>query len=267
MAPRSIWKGSISFGLVNIPIKLYSATESKEFSFSQLCENGHKVHYKRWCEVEAKEVQWSSIKKGYEISKDKYVVLEKEELESVKLKTTRTIDISEFIDSGSLDPIFIEKSYYIAPDAKTVDKAYSLLVNVLRSTAKIGIGKVVLREKEHLVALRAYQRGLVMHQLHYLDEIKPIDEIKEISENATSKIKIQQQEIDLGKMLVDNLTSKDLDLGKYSDAYALQLRELINEKARGKVHVIKERAQEPEDKRDLLEALKASIKQTKTKRG
>jgi len=267
LAPRSIWKGSISFGLVNIPIKLYSATEAKEFSFNQLCEKGHKIHYKRWCPVEEREVQWSDIKKGYEISKDKYVLLEKDELENVKLKTTKTIDIKEFIEAGSLDPIFVEKSYYIAPDTKTVDKAYSLFVSVLRNTGKIGIGKVVLREKEHLVALRAYQRGLVMHQLHYLDEIKPIDEIKEITSNATAKIKIEEQEVELGKMLVNNLTSVDLDLGQYSDAYAAQLRELINEKARGKVHVIKEEYEEPESAKDLLEALKASVKQSKQKRG
>jgi len=267
LPPRSIWKGSISFGLVNIPIKLYSATESKEFSFNQLCENGHKIHYKRWCPVEEREVQWSNIKKGYEVSKDKYVLLEKDELESVKLKTTKTIDIKEFIEAESLDPIFVEKSYYIAPDTKTVDKAYSLFVNVLRNTGKIGIGKVVLREKEHLVALRAYQRGLVMHQLHYQDEIKPLDEIKEITSNAAAKLKIDEQEIELGKMLVDNLTSKDLDLGQYSDAYAAQLRELINEKARGKVHIIKEEAEEPESTKDLLEALKASVKHSKQKRG
>jgi len=264
---RSIWKGSISFGLVNIPIKLYSATESKEFSFNQLCENGHKIQYKRWCPVEDREIQWSDIKKGSEISKDKYVLLEKDELENVKLKTTKTIDIKEFIEAGSLDPIFVEKSYYIAPDSKTSDKAYSLFVNVLRNTNKIGIGKVVLREKEHLVALRAYQRGLVMHQLHYQDEIKPIDEIKEITSNATAKIKIEEQEIELGKMLVDNLTSKDLDLGQYSDAYAAKLRELINEKAHGKVHVIKEEHEEPKSGKDLLEALKASVKQSKQKRG
>ena len=217
--------------------------------------------------MEEREVQWSDIKKGYEVSKDKYVLLEKEELDNVKLKTTRTIDIKEFIGAESLDPIFVEKSYYIAPDSKTVDKAYSLLINVLRKTGKIGIGKVVLREKEHLVALRAYQRGLVMHQLHYLDEIKPIDEIKEITSNATAKLKIEEQEVELGKMLVDNLTSEDLDLGQYSDAYAAKLRELINQKARGKVHVIKEEKEEPESGRDLLEALKASVKQSKQKRG
>lgn len=267
MAPRSIWKGSISFGLVNIPIKIYSASESKEFSFNQLCENGHKIHNKRWCPVEEREVQWSEIKKGYEISTDKFVLLEKAELESVKLKTTKTIDIKEFIDTESLDPIFVEKSYYVAPDTKTVDKAYSLFIAVLRNTGKIGIGKVVLREKEHLVALRAYQRGLVMHQLHYLDEIKPIDEIKEIASNAASKIKIEDQEIELGKMLVANLTSKDLDMGQYSDAYAAQLRELINAKARGKILVIKEDYEEPDSGKDLLEALKASVKQSKQKRG
>jgi DNA end-binding protein Ku len=267
VAPRSIWKGSISFGLVNIPIKLYSATEAKEFSFNQLCSNGHKIQYKRWCPSEDKEVQWSEIKKGYEISKDVYVVLEKAELENVKLKTTKTIDIKEFVGGESLDPIFVEKSYYIAPDSKTVDKAYTLFVNVLRNTGKIAIGKVVLREKEHLVALRAYQRGLVMHQLHYLDEIKPIDEIKEIGSNAAAKIKIEDQEIELGKMLVANLTSEDLDLGQYSDAYAAQLRELINSKARGKTIVIREEDEAPESGKDLLEALKASVKQSKQKRG
>src|ERR671918_1616209 len=183
MAARSIWKGAISFGLVNIPIQVFSAEQKEEYtSFSQLCQKGHKIKYKKWCPVEEREVPWSEIKKGYEITKNNYVVLEKEDIESIKLKTTNTIEVKEFIDSEDFDPIFIEKSYYIGPDpgkkkTETSSKAYSLLVKILNETKKIAIGKVVLREKEHLVALRAYQRGLVMHQLKYLDEIRPMDEI------------------------------------------------------------------------------------------
>ncbi len=146
MAARSIWKGSISFGLVNIPIKLYSATEDTTFSFNQLCKNGHRIKYKKWCPVEEREVPYEELKKGYEITKDSYVVIEKKELEGIKIKTTKTIDIKEFVSIVELDPLFVEKSYYAAPDSKTVDKAYIFLVSILKSTGKIAIGKVVLRE-------------------------------------------------------------------------------------------------------------------------
>ena len=166
---RAIWKGNISFGLVNIPIQVFSATQKEEYtSFNQLCNNEHKIKYKKWCPVEEREVQWSEIKKGYEITKDNYVVLEKEDLEGIKLKTNNTIEVKEFIESEEFDPIFIEKSYYIGPDlgkkktAGISSKAYSLFVKILNETNKVAIGKVVLREKEHVIALRAYQRGLVM---------------------------------------------------------------------------------------------------------
>ena len=137
MTARAIWKGNISFGLVNIPIQVFSATQKEEYtSFNQLCDKGHKIKYKKWCPVEEREVQWSEIKKGYEITKDTYVVLEKEDLEGIKLKTNNTIEIKEFIESREFDPIFIEKSYYIGPDLdkkknKTggiSSKAYSLFV-------------------------------------------------------------------------------------------------------------------------------------------
>ena len=266
MAAKSLWKGSISFGLVNIPIKLYSASESKEFSFNQLCPNGHRIQYKRWCPVEDKEVSWSEIQKGYEVSKDKYVLVEKEDFEKIKIKTTKTIDVKEFIKADDLDPVFIQKSFYVAPDTKTVDKAYVLFVKVLNATKKVAIGKVVLREKEHLVALRAYQRGLVMHQLHYLDEIRPMDEIKGLESGASSsKAKMDEQEISLGKALVENLTAESFDPSKYSDAYAKQLDELISAKAQGKKHIASEPTAEVDDNKDLLEALKASVRKSKTK--
>src|SRR5215216_4414753 len=189
MAARTIWKGSISFGLVNIPVQVFVATQKDEFSsFNQLDEKGHKIKYKKWCPIEKREIPWSEIKKGYEITKNNYVVLEKEEIENIKLKTTNTIEVKEFIESEEFDPLFVEKSYYVGPDTgkkKKNDntttivpaKAYSLFIKILNESKKVAICKVVLREKEHLVALRAYQRGLVMHQLKYLDEIRPMDEI------------------------------------------------------------------------------------------
>ena len=265
MAARSIWKGRISFGLVNIPIKLYSAAEDKAFSFNQLCQNGHRIQYKRWCYSEDREVSYEEVQKGYEIAKDNYVLIQKEELENIKLKTAKTIDIKEFVEAKEVDPIFVQKSYYVAPDSKTPDKAYLLLVNILKNTDRVAIGKIVLREREQLVALRAFQRGIIMHILHYLDEIRPIDEIKEISAIATSKVRLEEQEVALGKMLVDQLGSERFDISDYSDSYTKELEKLIEAKSQGKLHIVKE--EEPEETtKDLLEALKASVtKSTSTR--
>src|SRR5215217_9760254 len=259
---RSIWKGSISFGLVNIPIQVFSATQREDYtSFNQLCDKGHKIKYKKWCPVEEKEVQWSEIRKGYEISKDNYIVLEKEDLDRIKLKTNNTIEVKEFIESEEFDPIFIEKNHYVGPDpgkkkTEASSKAYSLLVKILNETDKVAIGKVVLREKEHLVALRAYQRGLVMHQLRYLDEIRPMDEIGGID----SSQKIDAKELSLGKTLVDSLTTEKFDPGQYSDTYAKELEKLIEAKSKGQKVVAKEEEEKPEETTDILEALKASLK-------
>jgi DNA end-binding protein Ku len=262
MAARAIWKGSISFGLVNIPIQVFSATQKEEYtSFNQLCDKGHKIKYKKWCPVEEREVPWSEIKKGYEITKNDYVVLEKEEIENIKLKTTNTVEVKEFIESEEFDPIFIEKNYYVGPDAgkkksETSIKAYALFVKILHETGKIAIGKVVLREKEQLVALRAYQRGLVMHQLKYLDEIRPMDEIGGLE----SLQKIDGKELSLGKALVDNLTTDKFDPGQYSDTYAKELEKIIEAKSKGEKVTINEVEKKTEETTDIIEALKASLK-------
>jgi DNA end-binding protein Ku len=262
MAARAIWKGSISFGLVNIPIQVFSATQKEEYtSFNQLCDKGHKIKYKKWCPVEEREVQWSEIKKGHEITKNSYVVLEKEDLDKIKLKTNNTIEVKEFIEANEFDPIFIEKNYYVGPDpgkkkTEASTKAYSLLVKILHETGKIAIGKVVLREREQLVALRAYQRGLVMHQLKYLDEIRPMDEIG----NLDSLQKVDSKELSLGKTLVDNLTTEKFDPGQYSDTYAKELEKLIEAKSKGQEVVPKQVEETPEETTDIIEALKASLK-------
>ncbi|HKI07476.1 MAG TPA: Ku protein, partial [Nitrososphaeraceae archaeon] len=190
-----------------------------------------------------------------------YVVIEKEDLEGIKLKTNNTVEVKEFIESEDFDPIFIEKNYYVGPDpgkkkSEASSKAYSLLVKILNETNKVAIGKVVLREKEHLVALRAYQRGLVMHQLRYLDEIRPMDEIG----NLDSLQKVDSKELSLGKTLVESLTTEKFDPGKYSDTYAKELEKLIEAKSKGQKVVAKEEEEKPEETTDILEALKASLK-------
>jgi DNA end-binding protein Ku len=283
MDSKSIWKGSISFGLVNIPIKFYTTTDYNDgYSFNQLDQEGHKIQYKKWCPVEQREIPYSEIKKGYEISKDKYVLIEKEDLEKIKVKTTKTIDIKEFIDTKEFDPILIEKSYYVAPDngngsqrnskskKKIINsssiKAYNLFIDTIRETDKIAIGKVVLKDKEHLVALRPYQKGLVMHQLMYQEEIKPINEIEGMpgSENSIPSPPVDKREIEFGKILVDNLTNKEFDASLYFNDYAKQLEELISAKAEGKIYTSKEKEIEADVGDNLLEALKASVQKSKT---
>jgi DNA end-binding protein Ku len=271
----SMWKGNISFGLVNIPVKLYTAIDtSKDISFNQLDSSGHRIQYKKWCPVEEREVPYSEIRKGYEIAKDQYVVIEKKDLEKIAVESTRTINIKEFIDEQELDPLFVEKSYYIAPDSidkkrkkgkesssKTTiqDKAYSLLVKVLHDTKKVAIGKLVLKEgeKEHLIAIRAYQRGFILHTLHYMDEIKPVEDIKEISEAKVPEI--DKNEMSLGKLLVDNLTSKTFDMSRYHDEYVEELKDLVNVKAKGEVQVVRQAMKKPRQTQDLIAALKASL--------
>ena len=281
---RSIWKGSISFGLVNIPIKLYTITDYKdEYSFNQLDKEGHKIQYKKWCPIEQREIPYSEIKKGYEISKDKYILIEKEDLEKIKAKTTKTIDIKEFIDSKEFDPLLIEKSYYVAPDNgndsykssrskrkianSSSIKAYSLFVNTIKDTDKIAIGKVVLKDKEHLVALRSYQKGLIMHQLMYQEEIKPMNEIEGMpgSENSNPAPTVDKKEIELGKILVDNLTNKEFDASLYSNDYAQQLEELISAKSQGKMYTFEDKEEENNNGDSLIDALKASVQNIKTR--
>jgi len=187
-------------------------------------------------------------------------------LKTISTTTTNTIDIKEFVDEKELDPILIEKSYYIAPDNKKNknDKAYSLLVKVLTDTKKVAVGKVVLRDKEHLVVLRPYQRELVMHILHYLDEIRPADEIPELKD--MQRLSPDNKELSLGKLLVENLSSQHLDLSKYSDAYTKELEKLIDSKVKGKP-VSEKPVEKVKETQDLVAALKASLQQkAKSKR-
>jgi len=257
---RAIWTGSISFGLVNIPIRVYGATESRVISFNNLHkECGTPLVYKRWCPKCEKEVAYEDIEKGYKITKEKYVVVKKEDLEKLRLKTTKAIEIQEFVDASQIDPIFLEKSYYVVPE-ETGIKAYSLFVEALRIANKVAIGKVVMRNKEYLVALRAFKKGLAMHILHYIGEVKDIEELSEIKNLVT----VKEEELKLAQALISKLTEQEFDASKFKDTYTEELMKLIKAKAEGKEVEVKEE-KVPETK-ELVEALKASIESVKKKK-
>jgi DNA end-binding protein Ku len=279
---RSVWNGSISFGLVNIPVKLFTVSDSSnEYSFNQLDEKGHKIQYKRWCAIEAKEIPYEEIKKGYKIAKDEYIILEKEDLDKIKAETTKSIDIKEFIDIKDFDTIFIEKSYYVSPFVdKTVGKrknkqkesivsastrAYKLFVNSLKETDKIAIGKVVLKDREHLVAIRPYQRGLIMHQLMYQEEITPLDEIEGMpgSESSVSSVPINEKELELGRMLIGNLSNSEFDATQYSDEYTKQMEKMVTAKSKGITYKTEKKEDSLDTSSNLIEALKASVQRSK----
>jgi DNA end-binding protein Ku len=195
-----------------------------EFSFNQICPNGHRIQYKRWCPLDEREIDYAEVKKGYQVSKDTYIAIDKKDIQNIKLKTTTTIDVKEFIEAKELDPLLIERNYYVAPDTKlgAGHKAYSLFVRILSETNKIAIGKVVFKDKKHVVALRPYQRDMVMHILYYLDEIRPVEEIEVLTD--AQKIGDNKEELSLGKLFVENLSSRHFDMSKYSDSYIEELK-------------------------------------------
>ena len=198
-----------------------------------------------------REISYEEIRKGYKIAKDEYVIIEKEDLDKIKAETTKTIDIKEFIDLKDFDTMLIDKNYYVSPSVdgrgkkrknkqkenvvSASNKAFRLFVDSLRETNKIAIGKIVLKDREHLVAIRPYQRGLIMHQLMYQEEITPIDEIEGMpgSESSASWVPLDEKELELGRMLIGNLTSSQFDITQYSDEYAKELERLITAKSNG----------------------------------
>jgi len=259
--PRALWKGSISLGLVNIPVSLYVSSKDRIIEFHNLCGECHTpLQYKRWCPKCEKEVAWNDIVKGYKISKDKYVVIDKKELEALQLKSTKAIEILKFIDVGQIDPLFIEKNYYLVPQ-EGGEKAYYLFRDVLAATGKAAIGKVVLRAKEHLVAIRQYKKGLVMTILHYKDEIIPMEQIEALKKYVV----IKEAELKLAKALIDKL-SGEFKIGEYRDEYVKAVENLIKRKIEGKKIVEKPIEVKPTPKKDLMKALKASVESVKKRK-
>ena len=253
---RAIWSGAISFGLVNVPVKLYTATSPKTVRFNQLSsKTGARIRQKRVDPTTDEEVPYEDIVKGYEITPDRYVTITNEELEALDPKATRTIDIEEFVDLVEIDPIYYDHSYYLAPTAGGA-KAYRLLLDAMRESGKVGIGRVVLRSKQQLCALRPAGEVLTLTTMLWGDEVLSpdrLDELDSITEAAAT-----QRELTMAEQLIESL-SADFEPDKYHDEYRERVLELIEAKASGQEIAVQPQAEEPAAAPDLMAALEASL--------
>ena len=253
--PRAIWSGAISFGLVNIPVKLYSAVSRKTVRFHQIdAESGARVRQKR-VGGDGEEVGYEQIVKGYEIGPDRYVTITPEELESLEPQKTRTIDIEDFVDLEDIDPMFYDHPYYLAPDTGAA-KAYRLLVDAMEDSGKVAVARVVLRSKEHLVAIRPRSGVLAMETMLFADEVISPDSLDELS--GDGEVATSDRELAMAKQLIESLTS-EFEPEKYRDEYRERVLDLIERKAQGETVVVEAPAEEPAKVPDLMAALEASI--------
>jgi DNA end-binding protein Ku len=251
---RAIWSGAISFGLVNIPVKLFSAVSRKTVRFHQIdSKSGQRIRQQR-VGPDGEEVKYEDIVKGYEISPERYVTIEPGELEALEPQKTRTIDIEAFVDLDQIDPIFYDHPYYLAPD-KGAEKAYKLLVDAMEDAGKVAIARVVIRSKESLVALRPRDGALAMETMLFADEVIPPDSLDELTVDGG---KTSERELEMAKSLIDSL-SADFEPDQYRDEYRERVLELIERKAAGETITIETPEEEPREVPDLMAALEASI--------
>ena len=260
---RAIWKGSISFGLVNIPIALYPATRREEFKFRLLRESDlSPVNYKRVAEKDGKEVPWNQIVKGYEYEKGKYVILKDEDFQRVDLEATQTVDIQDFVEQEEIDPIFFYKPYYLEPQ-KGGDKAYALLRDALKDSGKVGIAKVVIKTREYLAGVKPEDGVLVLELMHFADELADPGKL-----HLPKKAEVGKREMNMAKSLIDSMSSK-WNPEKYKDDYREALMEVIEEKVEAGGKEIEEKprkAPKPTKVIDLVSVLQKSLEQTDPKK-
>ncbi len=256
---RAIWKGSISFGLVNIPIALYPATRREELKFRLLRKSDlSPVNYKRVAEKDGREVSWDQIVKGYEYEKGKYVVLKDEDFQRVDLEATQTVDIKDFVDQEEIDPMFFYKPYYLEPQ-KGGDKAYALLRDSLKDTKKVGVAKVVIKTRQYLAGVKPEDGVLVLELMHFADELADPEKL-----HLPKKMEVGKREMTMAKSLIDGMTSK-WEPEKYKDDYREALMEVIEEKVEAGGKEIEEKprkAPKPTKVIDLVSVLQKSLEQT-----
>ncbi|GAA0436001.1 Ku protein [Lentibacillus halophilus] len=252
---HTMWKGTISFGLVNIPVKMHAATENKDVKLRNLhkeCETP--VTYERVCPNCDRDVKNDEIVKAYEYAKNKFVVLDDEELENLKKEQKdKAVEIMDFVELDEIDPIYFEKSYYLSPDESGV-KSYGLLRSALKDTGKIGVAKMMIRSKEQLAVIRIYENTLVVETIHYPDEVRDVQDVPNVPEadNADAK------ELDTAKMLVDQL-SATFDPEKYNDEYRAALLELIEQKKNDEDVTTATEKPKPDNVTNLMDALQKSL--------
>jgi DNA end-binding protein Ku len=259
---RPIWSGAISFGLVNVPVKLFSAVSPKDVRFHQIdAKTNSRVRQKRVSSATGEEVPYEQIVKGYELGPDTYVTISPEELEALDPKATKTIDIEDFVDLDMIDPIFYERPYYLVPD-KGGTKAYTLLREAMRETNKVGIARVVLRTKQYLAAIRPKGDVLVLETMLFPDEVVPDEEL----DVPRDEVEVSDREQKMARQLIDSLSS-EFEPDKYHDEYRERVLELIEQKASGQEIVVEEPTEEPTKVVDLMAALEASLAAVKKDKG
>jgi len=255
---RAIWKGAISFGMVTIPVKLYSATESKDVRFRLLhAEDGAPIEEKRVCTADGKEVAWEDLVRGFEVSKDEYVILDPEEIDAAKPESSTNIDIGDFVPGPEIDPVYFEKSYFLEP-TEVGAKAFSLLKRALDETDRVALARVTIRTRERLATLRSYEDTLILETMFWPDEIRSTGAL-DLPEGAEARV--ASKELQMARSLVESLAAK-FRPETYTDAYRSALEELISQKTRGETRNAKRRKPAPKVI-DLMEALKASVDETK----
>lgn len=253
--PRPIWTGSVSFGLVNVPVKLFTAVRHKDVRFHQLhAADGARVQQRRFCSLDGKEVPYEEIVRGYEIAPGRYVVVGQEELEALDPESTRRIDVEAFVPLSEIDPLFYDGSYYLAPDAAGT-RAYKLLVDSMVESGQVGIGRLVLRTKEYLCAVRPVDGVLVLSTMNYADEIADPSELEGL---PTDDAPADDRELEMARRLIE-LLSSDFDAAAYHDTYRERLLELIERKAEGQEITVPEPAEPSATVVDLMSALEASL--------
>ena len=263
MPPRSLWKGALSFGLVNVPVRLYTATDDKTPSFNQLRASDHsRIGYKRVAKADDKEVGYDDIVKGYEYERDRYVVFTQEELEAMKPSSSRTIEIMQFTPLEQIDPIYFQRAYYLAPDPSGA-KAYALLARAMKDQNTVALCKVAIREKEHLATLRLRGDVMVLETMWWPDEIREVSlsdfDVDELPEP-------RKQEVQMAQTLIENLT-EDFDPSQYSDTYREKVMAAVKQKVEGEEITIAEEGEEPAAVVDLMAALKQSVEASKQRKG
>ena len=261
--PRAIWSGSISFGLVNIPVKLYSAVSRKSVRFNQIDRTtGSRIKYKKVAAETGDEVDNDDIIKGYELPSGEYVTVSDDELAQLDPKASRTIDIEEFVDLSDIDPLFYDSAYYRAPDKATL-KPYALLTRAMEESGKVGIARVVMRTKQYLCAVRPQDGSLVMSTMVYADEINAPEQIAELAEVAG--IEVSDKELTMANQLIESL-SETFDPAKYEDTYRERVLDVIERKAAGEEDIVA--TPEPQEDKvvDLMAALEASVAAAKEAR-
>jgi DNA end-binding protein Ku len=260
-----MWTGTISFGLVTVPVKMYSAVDRKTVRFHQLSgKSGVRVAQKRVDPSTGEEVPYAEIVKGYELAPDRYVVIEPGELESLEPKKTKTIEIEEFVDLSQIDPVYYDHPYYLAPGPGG-SKPYRLLLEAMRETRKVAIARVVIRSKEQLVAVRPMGEALGMATMLFADEVLAPDRLDEVAEAAD--VKTTARELDIAKQLVDSLAG-DFEPDSFHDTYRQQVLELIERKAQGKAIAVQPAPEEvAAPAPDLMSALKASLEAVREREG